>query len=437
MDRDMEKELGDGLPPYTAVNSLNHSPKRRWRRSRTLKLVILTCLIFVVYAQWKQVQLGQQSLKTRNAKFLSFDRLEADLKTCAKIRHAPKDPGGHREKNPRYVEGNTPTLIRNGTVWVGEPVEGTSPEDARLGKGFGWITADIFVEFGLIKQVEAEISVSGLPEETQIWEANGRLVTTGIIDQHSHAGVDSLPSLRGRNDVNELTGDITPYVRSIDGINPLDNEIQVIKSGGVTTSLILPGSGNNIGGQAYPVKFAVGKPGGRAEISIGDLLIPTEWRYMKMACGENAKRQRQQGRDGYPISRLGEAYYFRHAFEQAQKYNRAQDDWCDAAESGGLESLGSYLPQELEWEALGAVLRGQVKVNTHCYEVADLEAFISHTNEFSFSLAGFHHSHDSFIVPELLKRAYGGPPASMLFSDNMVNEPDPELSAVFHLLTLY
>lgn len=126
------------------------------------------------------------------------------------------------------------------------------------------------------------------------------------------------------------------------------------------------------------------------------------------------------GRDFGPFSRMGEAWYFRHAFEQARSYNQAQDDWCAAADQVGAENMQTYLPQSLEWESLGAVLRGQVHVNTHCYTVPDLEAFIRHTNEFEFPVRAFHHAHQTYLVPEILKRNYGGrAPAAALFADNM------------------
>ena len=223
---------------------------------------------------------------------------------------------------------------------------------------------------------------------------------------HSHAGVDSLPGLD--DDTNELSSDITPFVRSIDGFNPLDPQLQVIKSGGVTTSLILPGSGNNMGGEAYVMKHAVGKPDGRSEIAPEDMLADPDrnWRYMKMACGENPKRVYGKVGQSGPYSRLGEAWEFRHAFEQATALVKAQDDWCDAASALGIEKMSSYLPQELKWESLAAVLRGQVHVNTHCYTIPDLEGFVRHTNEFKFPVRAFHHAHQTYLVPEVKSSFY-------------------------------
>lgn len=396
----------NGLPPYSAVAEPPAS-RVHIRRSRAVRLVVVSFLAFIVYAQWRQIPTtshGDARSTTVTPYGLSVTKLQEDLAVCSRLRSKPQDPIGlGRERNARYIDGHKPTLIRNATVWIGEPAEGTSAEDARAGKGWGWTTADVLVEFGLIKEVGKDISVSTLPSDTIIWDAKGRQLTAGIIDMHSHSGLDSLPDLRGTSDVNEMSSDITPYVRSIDGIQPGDHQIQVIKSGGVTTSLVLPGSGNNIGGEAYVIKHAVGRPDGREEIGAEDMLADPDrnWRYMKMACGENAKRIYGKVGERGPVSRLGESWEFRHAFEQAANVIREQDDWCSAAGAAGVENMSSYLPQDLKWESLGAALRGQVHINTHCYTVPDLEAMVDHTNEFKFPVRAFHHAHQTYLVPEV------------------------------------
>ncbi|EOD49096.1 putative amidohydrolase family protein [Neofusicoccum parvum UCRNP2] len=389
--------------------------------------------LFLVFRLWvlfvKPHWLGRYRLrngshsKSGKPSTLSLERLQQDLATCAKLQRTPQDPSGHRDRNARYIDGHPPTLIKNATVWTGEPVPGTSAADARAGKGYGWVQADVLLSHGLIKTVGASIRADALADDVVVYEAGGRQLTAGIVDMHSHAGVDELPELRGWDDTNELSADITPFVRSLDGLDPLDPQIQVIKSGGVTTSLVLPGSGNNIGGEAFVVKHAVGRPDGRLEVSAEDMLADPgrSWRYIKMACGENAKRVYGKTGEHGPTSRLGESWEFRHAFEQASRLVKQQDDWCAAAAAGGVEAMDAYLPQDLRWETLGAVLRGQVHVNTHCYTVPDLEAFIDHTNEFQFPIRAFHHAHETYIVPELLKRAWGGrAPAAALFAENML-----------------
>jgi len=344
----------EGLPRYTPVDEHVVRRSRRHRR-RLVRLIVLLCLGFLAYRQWNRWD-------THRA--VSQERLRAEYAQCSKLRSTPQDPSGPRDRNARYLEGQKSVLIRNAIVWTGEPTVGTSPEDAHDGKGYSWVQADVLLERGLITQVGSGISLS-LSDDIEIWDAQGRQLTAGIVDMHSHAGDDMLPDLRGSSDTNELSSDITPYVRSIDGINPLDPQIQVIKSGGVTTSLILPGSGNNIGGEAYVLKHAVGKANGRSELSAESMLADPDhnWRYMKMACGENAKRvYGRLGRDFGPFSRLGEAWYFRHAFEQASKLVKAQDDWCELADNSGAQNMESYLPLDLQWESLGAVLRGQVRI---------------------------------------------------------------------------
>lgn len=107
----------------------------------------------------------------------------------------------------------------------------------------------------------------------------------------SHMGVDSWPEVFGTDDTNEMTSPITPFVRSLDAFNPSDKALRIVASGGVTTALVLPGSGNLMGGEAFAFKL---RP--RTTLSNEDMLVQsnidkedTKWRWMKMACGENPK----------------------------------------------------------------------------------------------------------------------------------------------------
>jgi imidazolonepropionase-like amidohydrolase len=399
----MDKSHFDDLPSYeTVVRPPRFTQRRRFRR--WIRVVIIFSLLFLGY---NLHLIAKQTSKTTSG--LSTQKLREQHTQCASLRHRPVDPSGAREFNKRWVNGTKPALIRNATVWTGEPIAGV---------GYVWQKADVLLDRGLIIKVAPDLDHSNLPEGCQTYDARGRLLTAGIVDMHSHAGLGTFANLG--DDTNELSGDITPYVRSLDGFDPLQPEIQWIKSGGVTTTLLLPGSGNNMGGEAFVLKLATGKDNGRLEFSQEDMLADPDktWRYMKMACGENPKRV--YGKIGRgPFSRLGEAWEFRHAFEQARKYVDSQDDWCRLANEIGAENMDSYLPSELQWESLGAVLRGQVRVNTHCYTVTDLEDYVRHTNEFKFEVYAFHHAHQSYLVPEVLKRAYGGrTPAAALFADN-------------------
>lgn len=206
-------EALDGLPVYTPKDQYAPHHRRRRTRRKALRFAGLACLAYLAYVQW----FSRNS--TSGPNLLSTERLTQDHATCAKLRSTPVDPSGHRNVSARYVEGMKPILIRNATVWTGEPKAGT--ED------YSWTRLDVLLRNGLIEQVSTHIADDDLPGEYDLVDAHGRQLTAGIIDMHSHTGVDSLPDLNGNDDTNELSDDITPYVRSLDGFNPLDPQIQV------------------------------------------------------------------------------------------------------------------------------------------------------------------------------------------------------------------
>ena len=404
------------LPSYDDATTT--SAPRQWmhrrQKRKTFRFIGAAALTYLAYTTLRIANNTEPAVSN-----LSIAKLQADLNICSTLKQRPIEPEAHRDHNKRWIKSTKPVLIRNATIWTGEPAAGTSEEDARAGKGWGWITSDVFTDKGLIIKVHPKIKKSDLPHDTEVFDANGRQLTAGIVDMHSHAGLESVGNLQ--SDDNEMSTDITPYVRSLDAIDPLQPEFEYIKSGGVTTSLFLPSSGNNIGGEAFVLKFAVGPKNGRTEISQEDLFADPDknWRYLKMACGENPKRVYGKVGERGPYSRLGEAWEFRHALEQARTYVQEQDDWCAKADAVGVEKMETYLRQDLQWETLGAVLRGQVRVNTHCYTIPDLEAMVRHTNEFKFRVYAFHHAHQTYLIPEVLKRTWGGTPAAALFADNM------------------
>ncbi|CAO3577184.1 unnamed protein product [Absidia cylindrospora] len=223
---------------------------------------------------------------------------------------------------------------------------------------------------------------------------------------HSHLGVDSWPELKATDDTNEMTSPLTPFVRSIDAFNPSDNAIRIVASGGVTSALVLPGSGNLIGGEAFVFKLRPVNTTSNEDMLVQahiDETMERRWRYEKHACGENPKRvYGSQGK--LPSTRLGEGYLFRKAYTNARQLLREQDDWCAAAEHITSARLETGFPENLDLEVLVAILRGDVKVNAHCYETHDLEAFIRHSLEFNFTIAAFHHALDAYRVPDILKR---------------------------------
>ena len=221
----------DDLPRYSPYDEQSPWYRQRRRRRQVFRCIVLSLVAYATYLHFnpKPVYIRVDPA----ARSLSIEKLEADYAQCSKLRSKPQDPSGHRSRSARWNGGNA-TLIRNTTFWTGEPVDGE----------YAWQHGDVLLEYGLISRVSKSISNAELPEGCEVQDGSGKMLTAGIVDMHSHAGDSPLPETRGGTDDNEMSSDTTPYVRSLDAINPLDPQIQVIKSGGVTTSLVLPGSGN-------------------------------------------------------------------------------------------------------------------------------------------------------------------------------------------------
>ncbi|OJA11255.1 hypothetical protein AZE42_05686 [Rhizopogon vesiculosus] len=343
-----------------------------------------------------------------------------------------------RTQSDRYAENTKPVLVRNATIWTA--ADG----------GNEVLTGNLLMHHGLIKDV-GDVPLSRLQElelenmGLEVVDADGAWVTPGIVDLHSHIGVGSVPNLNGAHDTNSHNALILPWLRSIDGLNTHDASYQLAMAGGVTTAQILPGSANNIGGQAFIMKF---RP--TAERSPSSMLLEPpytlngthfnhslapRWRHMKYVISlpqsfafifyssplhlTQQTYVRENPSVRYGITRLDSGWNFRAAYDHARKFRDAQDAFCTKAESGSWDDLaGKSFPEDLQWESLIDVLRGRVKLAVHCYEAVDLDEIVRLTNEFEFPAASFHHAGEAYLVPELLKKTWGGTPTIPLFASN-------------------
>ncbi|CED83667.1 Metal-dependent hydrolase, composite domain [Phaffia rhodozyma] len=309
----------------------------------------------------------------------------------------------------RFVPGTQPVLLTNATIWTGNK----DGQEVIL-------AGSVLLEGGLIKAIsKSKDDIKDLLKRSchvHEIDVGGKWITPGIVDMHSHLGVSSSPDLKGSSDTNSLKAPILPYLRSIDGINTHDAAYNLSIAGGITTALILPGSANNIGGQAFVIK-----PRQTAENTPSSMVLENPWviddvngglkrtgfdRHMKHACGENIHRV-------YNDNRFDQGWNFRKAYNKATQIRAKQDAWCAKGKLNTEE-----FPDELEWEALVDVLRGKVKVNVHCYETVDFDQLIRLTNEFKFELAAVHHAHEAWLVTDLIKKSYGITPTAAIFATN-------------------
>jgi imidazolonepropionase-like amidohydrolase len=140
-------------------------------------------------------------------------------------------------------------VLRNATIWTGN-------------KGGEEVLyeADVYLSRGIIRHVgkgrDRSLAIAKMTKGKHVDEVDlkGAWVTPGIVDMHSHMGVDASPELRGADDTNSLKSAVLPWLRSLDGFNTHDLAFNQSIAGGITTMMILPGSAGNIGGQAFTVR---------------------------------------------------------------------------------------------------------------------------------------------------------------------------------------
>lgn len=387
----------------TSQNSRKYRPKLSWS--------LLTAIVLVLGAQFIILPRYVYQLSPSDIKLSKFylDKLDARLHECRKHQQLPVQypvtTVGSRE-NPRWNPSSgqeEAIVLRNVTLFDGETFLGHP--------------VDIVLKKGIVESVSAAGSPSISEKDAKVFNLDGGFVTPGLVDMHSHHLAFAWPLLAATDDTNEVNpelGPITSQVRIIDSIKSYDIATEIIASGGVTTSLILPGSANIMGGEAVLVKNAL-KSGENEEFVVEEILlergVPKDERrrYMKMACGENPRRV-------YRHTRMGNAWYFRKHMERAKELLEREEAWCLEAEatkeSRDTARISSFIyvsskqdsaVDYLEYDSTIAMLRGQVGINVHCYETEDFEDMIKHSKEFGFRIQAFHHALEAWQVPEMIK----------------------------------
>jgi imidazolonepropionase-like amidohydrolase len=239
----------------------------------------------------------------------------------------------------------------------------------------------VYIKDGKIAAVGETVDV---PASATVIDAGGKYLTPGIIDSHSHIALD--------DDVNEATSPVTPQMMMIDAFDYQDKAIYRALAGGVTSSLLLHGSANMIGGQAIVIKHKYG-------LNRDAMLFPGAPRSIKFASGENPKRV-YGSRDQLPSTRMGNFAVQRDAFVQAQDYMRSWDEYNAKVQRGDKDA--SPPKHDLKLEALADVLRGKLLVQIHCYRADEFLTEIAIAKEFGYKIRAFHHALEAYKVPEKL-----------------------------------
>ena len=287
-----------------------------------------------------------------------------------------------------------PSLAALALVTFAQDAAPPSPSDLLIKNAFimtathGNIpNGSVYIKAGKISAVGANVTApSGVP----VVDAGGRYLTPGIIDSHSHIALD--------NDVNEATSPVTPHMMMLDAFDYHDKAIYRGLAGGVTTSLLLHGSANMIGGQAIVIKHKYG-------LNRDAMLFPGAPRSIKFASGENPKRV-YGSRNQLPSTRMGNFEVQREALVQAQDYMREWDAYNAKVKSGDTDATPPK--HDLKLEALADVLRGNLLVQIHCYRSDELLTEIAMAKEFGYKLRAFHHALEAYKVADQLAAANVG-----------------------------
>ena len=271
-----------------------------------------------------------------------------------------------------------PTLIRGATVLDGD--------------GGEFADTDVLMENGQIAAIGQGLSA---PEGALVIEAEGKFVTPGIIDAHSHLGVYPSPGIDATSDGNEATQWNAAEVWAEHSVWPMDPGFQRAVAGGITTLHVLPGSANLFGGRGVTLHPILGAR------TVQEMKFPGAPHSLKMACGENPQRVYGH-RNQFPSTGMGDVAGYRMAYAEAQQYNRRWQEYEEELANGDEDATPP--DRDLEMETLAGVLNGDILVEWHCYRSDEMVNAMEVAREFGFHVSGFHHAVEAYKIADILAR---------------------------------
>ena len=224
----------------------------------------------------------------------------------------------------------------------------------------------------------------------EVIDGQGLHLTPGIIDEHSHIAIQQGVNESGQNNSAEVRiGDV---IRS--------NDINIYRqlAGGVTTSQLLHGSANPIGGQAQIIKLKWG-------YSAEELKLKSNSKSIKFALGENVTQSNGDWRSTsrFPQTRMGVEQMYVDAFTRAKIY---QDSWS-AFNNASRKELKNGLNQprrDLELDALVEILNDERYITCHSYIKSEITMLMNVADSLHFRINTFTHILEGYKVADQLKK---------------------------------
>ncbi len=248
---------------------------------------------------------------------------------------------------------------------------------------------DVLVRDGKIVELGQQLKVNA---DVLRIDANGKWLTPGIIDIHTHNGTYTVPLTSQSFDVLDISELSDPNAAATwieHAVNVQDMAFPFALASGVTTLQVLPGSTPLFGGRTVVLKPVPAN-------TVFDMKFPDAPQGIKMACGENPKAH--FGASGRaPTSRQGELALMRSAFLAARNYQRQMADY------NSKPSKTAVPERNLQLDTLAAVLNGDLQVHLHCYRADDIAVMLALADEFDFRIAAIHHATEAYKIPGLLR----------------------------------
>ena len=239
---------------------------------------------------------------------------------------------------------------------------------------------DILVEDGKIKAIGENLEI---PEGTEIVDAEGLQVYPGFVEAHGHIGLDGYGIGYEGMDYNEMNDIISPQMRGIDGVKPMDPAFPMAAAAGVTCVCVGPGSANVLGGTFTTIK-TVGK-------RVDDMVV-RDGVAMKCAFGENPKRVYREKKDS---SRMTTAALLRETLFKAKEYMEKKE-----AAGDDLSKRPSF---DIKLEALIPVLKKEIPLKAHAHAAEDIFTALRIAREFDLKITLEHVTEGHLIAEELAK----------------------------------
>jgi len=295
-------------------------------------------------------------------------------------------------------------FIKNATIWTNE-AEGILKD------------ATLLIQNGKVKSVNK--SITQIPNGATIIDAEGKHVTCGIIDEHSHISISK--------GVNESGQSVSAEVSIADVVRSNDINMYRHLAGGVTASQLLHGSANPIGGRSALIKLKWG-------FTPEEMVIKETDGFIKFALGENVKQSNwgDYNTVRFPQTRMGVEQVFYDAFLRAKTYEKT---WREYNSLSDKKKVGKIPPRrDLELDAIVEILNKERFISCHSYIQSEINMLLHVADSMGFTLNTFTHILEGYKVADKMKTHGAG---ASTFADwwaykYEVNEAIPYNASILH-----